>query len=71
MQFRLGSARARRIAEEHGVPIVEDPPLARALFKMVPLGADIPEDMYRAVAEVLAYVYRLEKSKKRVAEIVA
>ncbi|MDQ7007280.1 MAG: EscU/YscU/HrcU family type III secretion system export apparatus switch protein [Acidobacteriota bacterium] len=50
---------ARRIKEEarrHGVPIVEDPPLARALERLCPLGAAIPEELYRAVAEVFAYV---------------
>jgi flagellar biosynthetic protein FlhB len=50
--------RIRKLAETHGVPIVENPPLARALYKSVPLGGEIPSTLYRAVAEVLAYVYR-------------
>ena len=54
---------AQRIVDEayrHGVPCVENPPLARALFKAVALGKEIPGDLYRAVAEVLAYVYALK-----------
>ncbi|RMG47376.1 MAG: EscU/YscU/HrcU family type III secretion system export apparatus switch protein [Acidobacteria bacterium] len=50
---------AQRIKEEarkHGVPIVEDPPLARALDRLCEVGLPIPEALYRAVAEVLAYV---------------
>jgi flagellar biosynthetic protein FlhB len=42
------------------VPVVENPPLARLLYKSVPIGRDIPRDLYRAVAEVLAYVYSLK-----------
>ena len=48
----------REIALKHYVPIVEDKPLARALFR-VELGREIPHDLYRAVARILAYVYRL------------
>ncbi len=50
----------REIAEEAGVPIVEDPPLARLIYARVEVGDYIPEDLYRAVAEVLAYVYKLK-----------
>ncbi len=52
--------RIREIAREHQVPIVENRPLARALFQQVELGEEIPEALYRAVAEVLAFVYRLK-----------
>jgi len=52
--------RIKEIAAEHQVPLVEDKPLAQALFKMVELGDYIPAELYRAVAEVLAYVYRLK-----------
>jgi flagellar biosynthetic protein FlhB len=52
----------RDVASEHGVPIVENKPLARALMAQVEIGEEIPEDLYRAVAEVLAFVYRLKKS---------
>ena len=62
---RLIAQKIREIAEQHGIPIVEDPPLARALFAQVELGHSIPDNLYRAVAEILAYVYRLNKKKKR------
>lgn len=50
--------RIKRLATVHGVPIVENQPLARALYQAVPLNAEIPPHFYRAVAEVLAYVLR-------------
>jgi flagellar biosynthetic protein FlhB len=49
----------REIAIEHGVPIVEKPPLARALYRNVEVGHEVPAEFYKAVAEVLAYVYEL------------
>ena len=52
--------RIRELAREHHIPIVEEKPLAQALYKMVEIGDYIPADLYRAVAEVLAYVYRLK-----------
>jgi flagellar biosynthetic protein FlhB len=55
----LIAARIKIVATEHDVPIVENPPLARALYKSVEVGREIPADFFRAVAEVLAYVYRL------------
>lgn len=64
---RLIAKKIRQIAEEHGIPIVEDAPLARALFRQVEVGQVIPETVYRAVAEILAYVYRLNQSRKRLA----
>ncbi len=48
----------REIARRHGVPIVENRLLARMIYKMVDLGEEIPESLYKAVAEVLAFVYR-------------
>ena len=48
----------RRVAEENRVPIVENPPLARALFAGVEVGQAVPEEHYKAVAEVIGYVYR-------------
>jgi flagellar biosynthetic protein FlhB len=50
------------IAAENGVPIVENKPLARLLYRVVEVGQEIHESLYRAVAEVLAYVYRLRRS---------
>ena len=52
--------RIRNIAGEHDVPLVENKPLAQALYRMVEIGDYIPAELYRAVAEVLAYVYRLK-----------
>ncbi len=53
--------RIRMIASASGVPIVERPPLARALYRQCEMGQEIPADLYEAVAEVLAYVYRLDR----------
>jgi flagellar biosynthesis protein FlhB len=50
----------RSIAGEHDVPIIEQKPLARALYKNVEIDQYIPADLYHAVAEMLAYVYRLK-----------
>ena len=52
--------RIRQIAMQHSVPILERKPLARALYAQVNVGDEIPHDLYQAVSEVLAYVYRLE-----------
>ena len=51
--------RIRQRAMEHQVPIVENPPLAQALYRSVDVGQEIPAHLYRAVAEILAYVYKL------------
>lgn len=50
----------KQIAKENDVPIVENKPMAQTLFKMTEIGEFIPAELYRAVAEVLAYVYRLK-----------
>jgi flagellar biosynthetic protein FlhB len=55
--------RIKQIAAENDVPLVEDKPLARALYKIVDIGNTIPADLYKAVAEVLAYVYRLRGTR--------
>jgi flagellar biosynthetic protein FlhB len=55
--------RIRQRAMDHGVPLVENPPLAQALYKSVDVGREIPAHLYRAVAEVLAYIYRLTKGR--------
>jgi flagellar biosynthetic protein FlhB len=52
--------RIRRLALEHGIPIVEKKPLAQSLYRDVDIGRPIPDQLYAAVAEVLAYVYRLQ-----------
>ena len=56
------AARIRGLAKDSGVPLVENPPLARVLFRDVELGGLIPPDLFKAVAEVLAYVYGLRRS---------
>jgi flagellar biosynthetic protein FlhB len=59
----LLAARIRALAEEHQVPILEAPPLARALYRHAELGDEIPATLYSAVAEVLAYVYQLRRQR--------
>ncbi len=54
--------RIREIAKENGIPLVEDKPLARTLNKTVEVGQMIPASLYKAVAEILAYVYKLKHS---------
>lgn len=56
----LLAKRIREIAEEHEVPIVENPPLARALYATVELEQEVPPQHYKAVAEVIGYVMRLK-----------
>jgi flagellar biosynthetic protein FlhB len=56
----LLAARIRGVAETNNVPILEAPPLARALFHHTDIGHQIPEKLYTAVAEVLAYVFQLK-----------
>ena len=50
----------REVAEEHDISIVENPPLARALHQAVEVDAEIPPEHYKAVAEIISYVFRLE-----------
>lgn len=57
---RLLAQKIKEIAYKHDIPVVEDRPLARALFKMCEVGQMVPAQLYRAVAEVLAYVYKLK-----------
>lgn len=59
------AARIRETALKNGVPIVENPPLARALYRAAEVGQEIPAALYRAVAEVLAYVYRMANAGYR------
>jgi len=57
------AARIRKRSIEAGIPIVENPPLARALYTSVDVGQEIPTHLYRAVAEILAYIYKLMNGK--------
>ena len=52
--------RIREVAAEHDIPLFEAPPLARALHGMVDIGHEIPADLYKAVAQVLAYIFQLK-----------
>jgi flagellar biosynthetic protein FlhB len=60
----LLAQRIRELGEAHGVPILEAPPLARALYRHADLGQEIPTALFAAVAEVLAYVYQLRSHKE-------
>lgn len=53
--------RIRAVARKHSVPVIENPPLTRALYKRVAVGKEIPPDLFQAVAIVLAHVYRLKR----------
>jgi flagellar biosynthesis protein FlhB len=61
----LLAARIREIAGEHNVPIIEAPPLARALYRTVDLGREVPAALYVTVAQVLTYVYQLKAAIER------
>ena len=56
--------RIRQKAVDHQVPIVENPPLARALYQSCEPGQEIPPQLYRAVAEILAYIYKLMNGRR-------
>jgi flagellar biosynthetic protein FlhB len=58
----LMALQIRRIAAEHGVPLYEAPPLARALYASTDIGEEIPQSLYLAVARVLAYLYQLRRA---------
>lgn len=55
---RLMAARIRAMAAEHGIPLMENKPLARALYASVPVGGQVPSAFFGAIAEVLAFVYQ-------------
>ena len=59
--IRLNAAKIREIAAQHQVPILENKPLARMLFKHGKVGGEVPAQLYAAVAEVLAWVYRINR----------
>ncbi len=60
----LVAEKIKQVAREAGVPLVENVPLARGLFKSAQVGDDIPLELYQAVAEVLAYVYSLKRRRR-------
>lgn len=57
------ATRIREMATEHNIPIVENKPLARTMFKTVEVGQVIPRELFAAVAEILAYVFRMKRKK--------
>ena len=61
----LMAEKIKQIAREHNIPIVENKPLARTMFKTMKVGQVIPRELFVAVAEVLSYVYRLRRKKKK------
>ncbi len=65
---RLVAERIREIGAEHGVPIVEKPELARTLYRSIEVGQSIPEELFQVVAEVLAFVYEIDKRADKIRE---
>ena len=59
----LFAKKIKEIAQHHGVPVIENPPVARAIFRFVEIDHEIPPDLYKAVAEILIFVYNLKKKK--------
>jgi len=59
--IRLNAAKIREIATRHQVPIMENKPLARMLFKHAKVGSEVPANLYATVAEILAWVYRVNR----------
>ena len=57
----LIAEKIKKIAREHNIPVVENKPLARAIFKTLEIGQSIPRELYTAVAEVLTYVFKLRR----------
>ena len=58
----LFAKKIKEIAQEHNIPIIENPPVARALYKLVEVNRQIPPDLYKAIAEILIFVYKLKKT---------
>ncbi len=63
--MNLIAQKIKDIAKEHNIPIMEDRPLARALYKSVEIGEQISEHLFKAVAEILAYIYQMRNASRR------
>jgi flagellar biosynthesis protein FlhB len=63
--MNLIAQKIKEIAKEHDIPIMEDKPLARALYKSVDIGEQISEHLFKAVAEILAYIYQMRNAARR------
>lgn len=61
----LIAEKIKAIAKEHNIPVIENKPLARTIFKTLKIGQVIPKELFVAVAEVLSYVYRLRRKVRR------
>ena len=61
----LFAQKIKQIAREHDIPVIENPPVARALFRLVEVNRQIPPDLYKAIAEILIFVYKLKKTTKQ------
>jgi flagellar biosynthetic protein FlhB len=57
----LIAQKIKELGREHDIPTVENVPLARALYRLVGIDQEIPMELYKAVAEVLAYVYKVRQ----------
>ena len=60
----LIAQKIKQVAIEHNIPIVEDKPLAQLLYKTVDVDEEIPPDLFKAVAQILAYIYQMKKLKR-------
>jgi flagellar biosynthesis protein FlhB len=60
---RLIAQQIKELARQHGVPLVENKPLAQALFRAVEIDQEVPRELYKAVAEVLAFIYKLKNHR--------
>lgn len=54
----------REVAREHEVPVMQSPPLCRAIYHSTEIGEDVPEELFAAIAQILAYIYQLEQFRK-------
>ena len=61
----LFAEKIKTIAREHNIPVIENPPVARALYRFVEINKQIPPDLYKAIAEILIFVYKLKKTTKQ------
>ena len=66
----LFAQKIKQIAREHNIPVIENPPVARALFRLVEINRQIPPDLYKAIAEILIFVYKLKKTTAQQQEII-